>query len=101
MLDDATPTDTFAASGFDITRGHREGHGRRHAQQSAADHRQPEQDHPEPAGAAPESAEDPGESGQDPAQGQMTDFIARLNGPWHKTGMRVFMGIVLAHWAEH
>jgi len=31
----------------------------------------------------------------------MTDFIARLNGPWHKAGMRVFMGIVLAHWAEH
>ena len=28
-------------------------------------------------------------------------FLARLNGPWHERGLQVFMGIVLAHWAEH
>lgn len=28
-------------------------------------------------------------------------FIDKLNGPWHKWTMRAFMGIVLAHWAEH
>jgi len=26
---------------------------------------------------------------------------ARLNGAWHKTALRIFMLIVLAHWAEH
>ena len=31
----------------------------------------------------------------------MKSLIERLNGPWHKTGMRVFMVIVLAHWAEY
>jgi hypothetical protein len=24
-----------------------------------------------------------------------------LNGPWHERGLQLFMGIVLAHWAEH
>jgi len=28
-------------------------------------------------------------------------FAERLNGPWHERGLQVFMGIVLAHWAEH
>jgi hypothetical protein len=28
-------------------------------------------------------------------------LYAKLNGPWHKIALRVFMGIVLAHWAEH
>lgn len=31
----------------------------------------------------------------------MKDFIAKLNGPWHAWGLRIFSGIVLAHWAEH
>jgi hypothetical protein len=28
-------------------------------------------------------------------------FIDRLNGPYHELALRVFMVIVLAHWAEH
>jgi hypothetical protein len=28
-------------------------------------------------------------------------LLERLNGPWHERGLRVFMAIVLAHWAEH
>jgi hypothetical protein len=28
-------------------------------------------------------------------------FIDRLNSEWHETALRVFMVIVLAHWAEH
>jgi len=28
-------------------------------------------------------------------------FVERLNGPWHERALRVFMAIVLAHWAEH
>ena len=28
-------------------------------------------------------------------------FVERLNGPWHKTALRIFMFIVLAHWGEH
>jgi len=28
-------------------------------------------------------------------------FAERLNGPWHERSLQVFMGIVLAHWAEH
>jgi hypothetical protein len=30
-----------------------------------------------------------------------TSFLERLNGPWHEAGLRIFMAIVLAHWAEH
>ena len=33
--------------------------------------------------------------------GQPVTFIDRLNGEWHETALRVFMVIVLAHWAEH
>ena len=33
--------------------------------------------------------------------GQPITFIDRLNGEWHETALRVFMVIVLAHWAEH
>jgi len=25
----------------------------------------------------------------------------RLNGPWHERGLRLFMAVVLGHWAEH
>jgi len=28
-------------------------------------------------------------------------LIEKLNGPWHKPALQVFMVIVLAHWAEH
>lgn len=28
-------------------------------------------------------------------------FLGKLNGPWHKWALRVFMAIVLAHLAEH
>lgn len=31
----------------------------------------------------------------------MNALLARLNGPWHEAALRVFMVIVLAHWAEH
>jgi len=31
----------------------------------------------------------------------LTRFLEQLNGPWHKRAMQIFMGIVLAHWAEH
>ena len=30
-----------------------------------------------------------------------TTVLERLNGPRHETALRVFMAIVLAHWAEH
>ena len=30
-----------------------------------------------------------------------TTFLDRLNGPRHETALRVFVVIVLAHWAEH
>jgi hypothetical protein len=30
-----------------------------------------------------------------------TSFLERLNGPRHEAALRVFMAIVLAHWAEH
>ena len=30
-----------------------------------------------------------------------TTLLDRLNGPWHETALRVFVVIVLAHWAEH
>ena len=33
--------------------------------------------------------------------GQPIRFVDRLNGEWHETALRVFMVIVLAHWAEH
>ncbi len=33
--------------------------------------------------------------------GDVQSFIERLNGPWHETALRLFMAIVLAHWAEH
>jgi hypothetical protein len=35
------------------------------------------------------------------AAGQPVSFVDRLNGEWHETALRVFMVIVLAHWAEH
>src|SRR2546422_2028754 len=28
-------------------------------------------------------------------------FLGKLNGPWHKRALQVFLVIVLAHWAEH
>jgi hypothetical protein len=31
----------------------------------------------------------------------MRTFIERINGPQHETALRLFMVIVLAHWAEH
>lgn len=31
----------------------------------------------------------------------MRGFIEKLNGPWHKRALQIFMVIVLAHWAEH
>jgi hypothetical protein len=31
----------------------------------------------------------------------MTSFLERINGPRHELALQVFMGIVLAHWAEH
>ena len=31
----------------------------------------------------------------------MKTFLDRINGPHHETALRVFMAIVLAHWAEH
>lgn len=31
----------------------------------------------------------------------MKAFITKLNGPWHAWGLRIFAGVVLAHWAEH
>ena len=30
-----------------------------------------------------------------------TTFVERVNGPYHELALRVFMVIVLAHWAEH
>lgn len=29
------------------------------------------------------------------------EFLKKVNGPWHKPAMQIFMAIVLAHWAEH
>jgi hypothetical protein len=31
----------------------------------------------------------------------MKAFLERINGPQHETALRVFVAIVLAHWAEH
>src|SRR5258708_30592319 len=31
----------------------------------------------------------------------MKSLMVDLNGKWHETGLRVFLLIVLAHWAEH
>ena len=28
-------------------------------------------------------------------------LLERLNGPWHRPALQIFMAIVLAHWAEH
>src|ERR1700752_2925907 len=33
--------------------------------------------------------------------GQPVSFVDRLNGEWHERALRIFMVIVLAHWAEH
>ncbi len=33
--------------------------------------------------------------------GQTLTLVERLNGPRHELALRVFMAIVLAHWAEH
>ena len=33
--------------------------------------------------------------------GQPVTFVDRLNGEWHEPALRIFMVIVLAHWAEH
>ena len=30
-----------------------------------------------------------------------TTFVERVNGPYHELALRIFMVIVLAHWAEH
>ena len=35
------------------------------------------------------------------AAGQPVSFVDRLNGEWHERALRIFMVIVLAHWAEH
>ncbi|MEO7191566.1 MAG: hypothetical protein ABI051_10975 [Vicinamibacterales bacterium] len=34
-------------------------------------------------------------------QSSSTTFVERLNSEWHEGALRVFMVIVLAHWAEH
>ena len=31
----------------------------------------------------------------------MSEVLTRLNGPWHKRAMYIFLAIVLAHWVEH
>ncbi len=31
----------------------------------------------------------------------MKSLIEKLNAPWHKRALQIFMLIVLAHWAEH
>ena len=36
-----------------------------------------------------------------PADRTATTFLDRLNGPRHETALRLFVVIVLAHWAEH
>ncbi|HWP43299.1 MAG TPA: hypothetical protein VNO14_08705 [Blastocatellia bacterium] len=36
---------------------------------------------------------------EEPAAGP--GFYEKINGQWHKTSLRIFMAIVLAHWAEH
>ena len=33
--------------------------------------------------------------------GQPITFVDRLNAEWHEPALRIFMVIVLAHWAEH
>jgi len=30
-----------------------------------------------------------------------SSFLGKLNGPWHKRALQVFLVIVIAHWAEH
>lgn len=34
-------------------------------------------------------------------QGATLPFVERVNGPQHELALRIFMAIVLAHWAEH
>lgn len=36
-----------------------------------------------------------------PAVDAPPGLLARLNGDWHELALRLFMAIVLAHWAEH
>lgn len=31
----------------------------------------------------------------------MTTLLEKLNGPWHKRALQIFLAVVLAHWAEH
>jgi hypothetical protein len=33
--------------------------------------------------------------------GGVRALIERLNGPWHKRALQIFLVIILAHWAEH
>src|SRR5512145_1952401 len=35
------------------------------------------------------------------SRGATMGFLERINGPKHETALRLFMAIVLAHWAEH
>lgn len=35
------------------------------------------------------------------AHADQSSFLGKLNGVWHERANRVFMAIVLAHWAEH
>jgi len=30
-----------------------------------------------------------------------TGVIDRLNGPWHRRALQIFLAITLAHWTEH
>jgi hypothetical protein len=36
-----------------------------------------------------------------PEQASQMTLAQKLNGPWHKRALQVYMAIVLAHWAEH
>lgn len=36
-----------------------------------------------------------------PRQESHPSFVDRLNGEWHERSLKIFMAIVLAHWAEH
>ena len=36
-----------------------------------------------------------------PPESTRESLSARLNGAWHERGLRLFMIVVLAHWAEH
>ncbi len=37
----------------------------------------------------------------EPTSESKPGLVARLNGPWHRPALFVFLGIVLAHWGEH